>query len=155
MGSFHIEARFSDSWNVPWLAAPSPKKQTTTRSSFRIWMRQGGPDGDGDAAAHDSVGAEVARRDVGNVHAPALALADPGLLAQELRHHPVHVHALADALPMTPVRGIDQVLRLDGRAHADAGGLFADAEMGGAVHLPECEQAGRRFPRTFLVRAIL
>ncbi len=31
-GSFHSAARFKDSWNEPWLAAPSPKKATATQS---------------------------------------------------------------------------------------------------------------------------
>ena len=30
-GSFHTEARLSDSWKTPWFAAPSPKKATATR----------------------------------------------------------------------------------------------------------------------------
>ena len=75
------------------------------------------PDRDGDPAADDPVRAEAAGREVGDVHAAALALAVPGLLAEELRHHRVQVHALADALAVAAVGGIDQVLRLQGAAH--------------------------------------
>ena len=34
-GSFQIAARFTASWKAPSLAAPSPKKLTTTRSRPR------------------------------------------------------------------------------------------------------------------------
>src|SRR5579875_1890633 len=33
-GSFHSAAIFNDSWNVPWLVAPSPKNVRATRPFF-------------------------------------------------------------------------------------------------------------------------
>ncbi len=46
-GRCHSAARFSDSWNAPWLAAPSPVTATATRSvpwrwKANAWPRAGG-----------------------------------------------------------------------------------------------------------------
>ena len=79
------------------------------------------------------------------MHAPALALADPVCFPEELRHHPVDVHALADALAVAAVRGVDEVLRLEGGTDARARGLFTDAEVRRAVNLSKAEQAHRCF----------
>ena len=42
-GSFQIEARLADSWKVPWLDAPSPKKHTDTWSVPRIRAESAAP----------------------------------------------------------------------------------------------------------------
>ena len=88
------------------------------------------------------------------MHPPA-PLAVAGLLAQELGHHQVQPHSLADALPVAPVGRRHPVLRLQGRADADAGCLFPDAEVRRAVDLAFREKArgglleapGLRHPR--------
>ena len=84
-GSFQIAARLTASWNAPSLAAPSPKKLTTTRSSPLHLVGQRGAGGDRDAAGDDAVGAEVAGGDVGDVHRAAAAAAVAGLLGRAAR----------------------------------------------------------------------
>jgi len=102
-------------------------------------------DRDGHSASHDAVGAQVPRGDLGDVHAPALALADARCLAEELGHHGVHFHALGDALAVTAVGRIDQILRLDRRAYAGRRGLLAYTEVRGAVYLAKAEEPHGRF----------
>jgi hypothetical protein len=49
-----------DSWKLPVLEAPSPKKHSTTLSLCSELLHQGRPNGHGDIAAHDAGGAQVA-----------------------------------------------------------------------------------------------
>src|SRR3972149_883802 len=42
-GSFHTEAMFMVSWNVPWLLAPSPRKQMAIWSVFLCLQASASP----------------------------------------------------------------------------------------------------------------
>ena len=46
-GSDHSAARLSDSWNAPWLAAPSPVTATAIRSVPRRWKAKAWPSAGG------------------------------------------------------------------------------------------------------------
>jgi hypothetical protein len=46
-GNRHSAARFSDSWNDPWLAAPSPKKATATQSRPSFFAASAAPQAGG------------------------------------------------------------------------------------------------------------
>ncbi|MNG96643.1 hypothetical protein D3C79_557190 [compost metagenome] len=55
------------------------------------------------AGADDTVGTEHALLQVGNVHRAAFTTAHAGLLAVDLGHHAVYVHAFGDAVAMAAV----------------------------------------------------
>ena len=55
-------------------------------------------------ATDDSIGAHHPQIEVGDVHGTALAVAYAGAAAEQLRHHPVHVYALGNAMAVSPVR---------------------------------------------------
>ena len=61
-GRCQSAARFRHSWNSPSATAPSPKKQTVTRSSPRILSASARPVASGQAAADDGVPTVEARR---------------------------------------------------------------------------------------------
>ena len=105
---------------VPWLEAPSPKKQTPTPFVPLQLGRQRRAADERPAAADDAVGAHHADRQVGHVHRAALAVADAGALAPDLGHHAVDVHALGDAVAVAAVSAGDAVVLA--QVHADAGG---------------------------------
>src|SRR6266511_1544424 len=102
--------------------------------------RQCRPRGDAGASRDDRVRAEVAGVRVGDVHGAALAPAVPGLLAQQLREHPVHLRPLGQAVAVPAMRAGDVVVAAEDRAHADRHRLLAHVEMGQARHLgPEVQ----------------
>ena len=94
---------------------------------------QGRADRDRDAAADDAVGAEIAHRDVGDVHRAAAALAVAGRLAEEFGEHPLHVRALGDAVAVAAMRRGDLVLDRQRHADADRARFLADRQMHRAV----------------------
>ncbi len=59
--------------------------------------------GDTHASAHDAVGPEHPGLHVGDVHAPALAVAVTGGLAEKLGRHAIQVEAEGDSVAVTPV----------------------------------------------------
>jgi hypothetical protein len=103
---------------------------------------QRGTGGERRAGTDDTVGAEHALLQVGDVHGAALALADAGLLAIDLGHHPVYVHTLGDAVAMAAVGGGDAILVGEVRHDAGGGCLLAGIEVdesgdlaGGELHV--------------------
>ena len=102
-------------------------------ASLHLLRRQGSPHRDGNAAADDAVGAQIALGDIGNVHGAATAPAVARGLAEELGEHALHVGALGDAMAVAAMGGGDLVIL--GQRHADAGGarLLPDGQVHGAV----------------------
>src|SRR6185295_6210930 len=96
---------------------------------------QRGAGGEARGAAHDRVGAKIARLGIGDVHGPALAAAVPRLLAQQLGEHPAHRGALGQAVAVAAVRAGDVIVPLERLADPDRDRLLADVEMGQARHL--------------------
>ena len=85
--------------------------------------------GERQAGAHDPRLAHDAHRVVGEVHRAALALADAGPLAHELRHQRRKRGALADRVAVRAMRAEDEVVVAQGHAGAGDGGLLSDAEV--------------------------
>jgi hypothetical protein len=56
------------------------------------------PHGNGNAAGHNAVGAEVAAFDIGDVHGAATAAAIALFLAEEFGEHQLRIGPLADAV---------------------------------------------------------
>ena len=128
---------FSVSKNSPSHEAPSPKKHRTT-------VRCRGAAGERRPARHREVaGDDRVRRDqphrVGEVHRPALSLADPGGTSHQLRHHPDRIDPLQNRLAVAAVGREDQVVLVERRHRARLDPLLADARMGraGDEALPE------------------
>src|SRR5690606_4848536 len=92
--------------------------------------------GEGNAAADDAIGAQHALLDIGDVHRAALAFAEAGRLAHQLRHHPVDVHALGDAVPVAPVRGGDVVAVRELGANPYRDGFLTRVEVDKPGHEP-------------------
>ena len=89
----------------------------------------------GQVAAHDAVAAEVAARDVVEVHAAALAAADAGGLAAQLGHERARVGAAGQGVAVVAVGG-DEVVVGPQQAHgADAHRFLADVEVQEAADL--------------------
>ena len=91
-------------------------------------------DGDRNAAADDTVGAEIALGDVGNMHRAASALAVSGLLAEELCEHFRDFRALGDTMAMAAMGRGDQVILAERQGNADRTGFLADRKMHCAVN---------------------
>ena len=75
-------AQLSDSSTTPLAYAPSPAKQHTTWSALLVAVGHRRAGRDRDAAADDRVGAQVAGREVADVHAAASPPAVALLLAE-------------------------------------------------------------------------
>ena len=105
---------------------------------------QAAASGDGDAAAHDGVGAQVALGEVRDVHGAAAALAVAGGLAHQLRQRPVQLRPLSDAVAVAPVGGGDVVLIRQLGADGGGDGLFAGVQVDGAAQFVFREQCPRR-----------
>src|SRR5258708_13899457 len=86
--------------------------------------------------SHDPVAAEVAPRDVVEVHAAALAAADPGGPAAELRQQRPGVGAAGERQAVVPIGRHEVVVRAEQAHGRDADGLLADEEWAEAADLP-------------------
>ena len=128
-GRFQIAARFSDSWNVPWLEAPSPKERDRDAAGAERLGGQRRAGGKRQSAADDPVRAEHALVDIGDVHRAALALADAGGLAHQLRDHAVDIDTLGDAMTVAAVRAGDVVAIGEVTADADRDRFLAGVEV--------------------------
>ena len=131
---------------VPWLEPPSPVNDTATVPRAERLGGQRRADHQRRAAADDAVGAEHALVEIGDVHRAALAAAQPGLLGEQLLHHPGRVAALGDAVAVPAMGAGDVVLRPEMRADADRGGLLAGIEM---------DKAGNAALRELLLHPLL
>ena len=143
----------SASWKLPSFDAPSPKKQTTTRSVPLSFCGQRRADRDGHVAADDAGRAQVAVLHVGDVHRAALALAVAARLAEHLGHHLVVVRllllvrlggrvAVRVAVTVAAVRAGDQVVVAQRGDRADGDGLLAGVEVRRALQDGLGQQAG-------------
>ena len=139
-GSRHTAARFSDSWNTPWLEAPSPKNATTTVSSPRSFAASAAPQGQRHRRPDDAVGAEDVQVEVRDVHRAAEAPAVACLAAHQLGHHPVHARPLRDAVTVAAVMARDEVPLGQVRAHSGGDRFLSDVAVGGALDLAALEQ---------------
>jgi hypothetical protein len=86
-------------------------------------------DGERRAAADDTVGAEHAAVEIGDVHRSAFAAAQPGLPREQLLHHQGRVAALGDAVAVPAMGAGDLILRPQMHADADRRRLLAGVEM--------------------------
>jgi hypothetical protein len=91
------------------------------------------------AAADDAVGPKHTFVEVGYMHRTALAAAQAFFLAEDFEHHPLHVAALGDAVPVTAVGARHVVLVVQVRA--DAGGycLLTSVQVHEARDIAGCE----------------
>ena len=96
---------------------------------------QGSAGGQVVAAAHDAVGAQHTHREVGNVHGAAAALAQAGLLAEDLSHHAVHIRALGHTVAVAAVSGLDHIVLPQSGAHTSGDGLLTDVQVHEAGNL--------------------
>ena len=80
------------------------------------------------AAADNAVGAQHTHREVGNVHGAAAALAQAGLLAEDLSHHAVHIRALGHTVAVAAVSGLDHIVLPQSGAHTSGDGLLTDVQ---------------------------
>src|SRR5262249_19928788 len=81
--------------------------------------RQPGAGHDGNAARHNTVRAQHADAEIGDVHGAALAFAVAGLAPVEFGHHAVEVGPLGDAVAVAAMGRDDPVVALERVAHAD------------------------------------
>ena len=80
--------------------------------------------------ADDAVGAQVvALCHISDVHGTALALAVAGLLAEQLSHALLGIHAAGDGMAMAAVGGSEKVLFFNRGKCAGRSGLLANAQM--------------------------
>ena len=108
----------------------------------QVFLGQRGADGDGDAAAHDAVGAQHAHIHIRDMHGAALALAVAGLTSHQLGEHPAQIGALGDAVAVAAVVGNDVVVVGQVGADAHADGLLAVVGVdrrAGQVHLGQLD----------------
>ena len=71
----------------------------------------------------------VALCHISDVHGTALALAVAGLLAEQLSHAPLGIHAAGDGMTMAAVGGSEKVLFFNRGKCAGRSGLLANAQM--------------------------
>src|SRR6185437_4452757 len=88
-----------------------------------------GAGGDACAAADDGVGAQIAGRLVGDVHAATLAVAVACLLAQQFSEHQVNLGALGDAVAVAAMRAGDVVILPQRSADADGDRFLSAIEV--------------------------
>ena len=136
-GRFHSPARLSASWNVPWLAAPSPKNATATESWPSFLYASAAPVAGGMLAPSIPLHEKFVLR-VEQVHVTALAAAEAGRLAEHLGGELVERDALGDREVMRPVGADDGVVVAQVGAHPDRDRLLS----GGQVHLARHRPAG-------------
>src|SRR5260370_956834 len=86
------------------------------------------------AAAYDRVRSQVAGGRVCNVHGTALALAVPGLLAQQFGEHLIWGSAFCQTMSMTAMRAGDVVGALERLTHAHSDRLLTNVKMRQARH---------------------
>src|SRR5258708_6998456 len=87
------------------------------------------------AGADDACLSKTPDAEVGQVHRAAFALADPGPLAEELRHQRPDVGALGDRMPMGSMGSRDVVILAKGHAGAHSRTLLAYRKMNSARYL--------------------
>ena len=100
--------------------------------------------GDGDAAAHDGVGAQIALGEIGDVHGAAAALAVAGGLAHQFCQCAIQFGALGNAVAMTPVGGCNQILIRQLGTDRGGHGLLAGVQVNRAPQFVLREQCPRR-----------
>ena len=91
--------------------------------------RKRGSRGDAGTAAYDRIRSQIAGRRVRNVHGTALALAVPGLLAQQFGEHLIGGGALRQTMSMTAMCAGDVVGSLESFAYAHRDRLLTDVKM--------------------------
>ena len=87
-------------------------------------------------AAHDAVSPEVAEGDVVEVHAAALAAADPGGLAAELGQERTRVGAAGERVAVVAVGGDEVVVGAQEAHRPDPHRFLSDVEVEEAADLP-------------------
>ena len=93
----------------------------------------------GRAPADDPVRAEHPAVDVGDVHRPALAAAEPVRAAVDLEHHRLHVAALRDRVSVAAMGAGDVVVVVQVRADAGRDRLLARVEVDESRDVAGCE----------------
>ena len=131
-GACQATASTSPSWKAPQCTAPSPKNATADAPS-PAHAAPPAPDGDRNAGADDSVGAENPEIGLGDVHRSAASATGPRLAAEQLGHHRLRIGSLGKAVAVAAVRGGDQVRPAQRRARAGGDRLLADRRVNEAV----------------------
>ena len=128
---------FSASWKAPSFEAPSPKKQTTTRSVPCSFMLRPAPTDIGKPPPTTPLAPRLPSERSAMCIEPPAAAADARLFGQQLGHHRAHVLALANGVGMAAMRRDDDIVRPQGRDGADAHCFLPGAQVHGAVHLAQ------------------
>ena len=104
--------------------------------------REGGARGEGNACTHDAVGPEHPAVKVGDVHRPALALADARRAPEELGHHCLRLDALGEAVAMAAMGGGEGVARREVGGDGDGHRFLARVQVEEAGQLSGCDELG-------------
>ena len=89
----------------------------------------------GRPAGNDSICAQDAFVDIGNVHAAALAFAKAFRGTPEFFHHPRYVRAFGDTMPVSPMGADDGVFIGEMLTNADGIGFLSSVKVGEASDL--------------------
>ncbi|MNY04829.1 hypothetical protein D3C86_1375280 [compost metagenome] len=89
---------------------PVTKKGHGHAASLSRLVRHGAAQGDGDACAHDAVGAQDAQTQVRHVHGSAAPLTQAPLATHDFLHESTHVHAARQHVAVAAMGGRQRVL---------------------------------------------
>ncbi len=113
----------------------SVAKETDDNPAFVSKLeRYTGSGRDGDPAADDTVGTEIAAGEIGYVHAATFAATVTGFLPEQLCHHFLQIYAFPDCMPVTTVSAGHEVLVVEVCERADRGRLFTAVQVSRSVH---------------------
>ena len=134
-----------DSWNAPFVAGAVAEETDGHPVVVLQAAAQRRAHGHRDGGAEDARLAQDADAEVGQVHRAALALADAGLLAQQLGHGRPDVAALGDGMPVGAVVAGHPVVVAQGHAGAHGHRFLADVRVGRADDFAALHQVDNRF----------
>ena len=109
------------------IGRPVPEEDEADLAAAAQQRGKRGARAEPDAGPDNTVRAEDALVERGDVHRAAEAAAIAGVAAHQLRHHAGHVGTFGDTMSMTAMVGDDIVSGLESGAGTDSDGLLADA----------------------------
>lgn len=119
---------FNDSWNVPWLDAPSPRNDTAKRPFFTS-LEESTAHRELHAARVDPICSENPDLGGGQMHGSAFAFVVPYFFPETLRHHAVPCSALRNPVTVPAMRARYLVLRLEVGLRAHCARLLSYREV--------------------------